>query len=84
MDLLIEIIGWVGSAAVLLAYGLNTYQKLKSDSMTFYLLNFVSGILLIIYTIYKEAFANTFINAVWAVIAGVAIVKFFIDRKSKT
>ncbi len=82
MELIIEVIGWAGSIAILVAYGLNSYQKIRSDSMVFYLLNLNGALLLIIYTLYKDAFATTFINIVWVMIAGIAIVKV-IRKKGK-
>ena len=75
MEMLIHIFGWTGSVMVIAAYGLNSYQKLTSDSMTFLLLNLVGGVLLIIYSAYFSAFANTFINVVWVIIAVPAIIK---------
>jgi len=74
MELLIDILGWVGSVEVVAAYGLNSYQKIKSDSLTFQLLNLTGAIFLIINSIYKEAYPFTFINTVWSVIAMVAIM----------
>ncbi|MDD1443860.1 hypothetical protein MEO93_26640 [Dolichospermum sp. ST_sed3] len=74
MNLLIDILGWVGSVEVIVAYGLNSYQKLKSDSLTFQLLNLTGAIFLIINSIYKEAYPFTFINSVWSVIAIIAII----------
>lgn len=82
MDVVIEIIGWVGSAAVLVAYGLNSYQKMKSDSAIFYILNLMGGLFLIVYTIHKEAYANAFINIAWVAIAGIAIVKLFTKQRT--
>lgn len=76
-ELLIDILGWVGSLEVVAAYGLNSYQKIKSDSKTFYLLNLTGGIFLIIYSVYKAAYANTFINVVWVIIAIPALFKAF-------
>lgn len=73
--LLIDILGWIGSIAILAAYGLNSYQLIKSDSVIFYSLNIVGGIFLIIYSTEKEAYANTFINVVWVVIAVPAIIR---------
>jgi hypothetical protein len=75
MDLLINILGWIGSIEVLAAYGLNSYQKIKSDSILFYMLNLTGGLLLIVYSVYKEAFPNAFINIVWVIIALVALMK---------
>jgi hypothetical protein len=74
MELLIEILGWIGSIEVVAAYGLNSYQKIKSDSLTFQLLNLTGAIFLIINSIYKQAYPFTFINSVWSVIAIMAIV----------
>lgn len=82
MKLLIDIIGWVGSFMVIIAYGLNSYQKIKSDSKTFYLLNLVGGIFLIIYSVYYTAYANTFINVVWVIIAIPAIFNLLRKKKS--
>ena len=73
--MLISVLGWIGSFAVIIAYGLNSYQKIRSDSVIFYLLNLTGGILLIVYTIYEEAYANTFLNIVWVIIAVTALIK---------
>ena len=75
MEMLIHIIGWTGSVMVIAAYGLNSYQRLASDSYTFLLLNLVGGTFLIIYTTFLSAFASTFINIVWVVIAIPALVR---------
>ncbi len=75
-------IGWVGSLCVLIAYGLNSYQKLRSDSLIFYALNVVGGIFLIIYSNHKEAYANTFINVVWVIIAIPAMLKVVFKSKA--
>lgn len=81
MEMLIEILGWIGSFEVIIAYGLNSYQRLRSDSFLFYFLNITGGLMLIIYSMYKGAFANTFINVVWVIIAIPAVIKLL--RKSK-
>jgi len=74
MNLLIDMLGWVGSIEVVAAYGLNSSQKIKSDSLTFQLLNLTGAIFLIINSVYKQVYPFTFINSVWAVIAMVAII----------
>lgn len=80
--LIFDIIGWTGSVCVVLAYGLNSYQKIKSDSYTFLLLNFVGGMCLIAYTAFYSAFANTFLNVVWVAIAIPALIR--LARRKKT
>ncbi len=81
MNLFIDILGWIGSVEVIAAYGLNSYQKIESDSLTFQLLNLTGAFFLIINSIYNEAYPFTFINTVWSIIAMVAIVG--IVRKKK-
>jgi hypothetical protein len=77
----VEVIGILGAIAVLLAYGLNTYQKIRSDSWFFIGLNLGGGILLIIYSLYKEAWANMYINVFWVIIAVIAIVKLLYKKR---
>jgi hypothetical protein len=80
LDLVIDILGWSGSLCVVAAYGLNSYQIIKSDSLLFYALNIIGGIFLIIYSVSKTAYANTFINVVWVVIAIPACIRVFMRR----
>jgi hypothetical protein len=71
----IDIIGWIGSIIIVMAYGLNSYQKIRADSFLYYTLNITGGILLVIYSFYKTAYANVFINVVWILIAVTALFK---------
>jgi hypothetical protein len=82
MATLISILGWVGSVLVISAYGLNSYQKIKSDSLPFQLMNLVGGVLLIINSIYKEAYPFTFINTVWVIIAIPALIRILNKRQT--
>lgn len=75
MEIWITALGWVGSVAVIAAYALNSLQKIKSDSVSFQLLNLFGAVLLIINSIFQEAYPFTFINTVWAVIAIVSLVR---------
>ena len=75
MKYVIDFIGWAGSIMVIAAYGLNSYQKIRSDSLVFLSLNLVGGISLIIYSVYYAAYANTFINVVWVLIAMPALIR---------
>lgn len=81
METLINILGWVGSAEVILAFGLNTYQKIKSDSLAYILLNITGGVFLIVYSVYHNAFANAVINIVWVIVALAALIKMGVSKK---
>jgi hypothetical protein len=80
MKWIIDVIGWLGSVLVLAAYGLTSFQKLKPESLAYTLLNFSGGIFLIIYSFYYTAFASTFINVVWVLVAIPAMFKFFYKK----
>jgi hypothetical protein len=82
MNILIEILGGIGAVMVLAAYGLNSYQKIKSDSWSFLSLNIAGGIILIVYTITKAAWANTIINVVWVIIAIPGMIKLLTKAKA--
>lgn len=75
MEIMINILGWVGSAALLLGFGLNSYQKIESKSITFLMLNITGGVLLIVYTAYFHAYANTTLNIIWVVVAIPALLR---------
>lgn len=74
MSMWIDILGWLGALEVITAYALNSSQKIKSNSITFQLLNLTGAVLLIINSIYHKTYPFTLINTVWAVIALVTIV----------
>ena len=82
-DILLEIIGWIGSIEILLAYALNSYQKIRSDSLAFLLLNLTGGLLLMVYGFYKDALANSFLNLVWVIVAILALGKLYRQRTTK-
>jgi hypothetical protein len=71
--LIINIIGWLGSAAVILAYVLVSTNRLKGDSVAYQVLNLFGGALLVINTIFWGAYPSTFVNLVWIGIAVFAI-----------
>lgn len=75
MKLFIDILGWIASISILTAYALNSYQKIKSDSYPFLILNIIGGVCFVIYTFYLKAYANTFLNIVWVIIAIPALIK---------
>ena len=82
MKLLIDVIGWIGSIEVILAYGLNSYQKISSNSLAFQLLNLTGGAFLIANTIYYGAFPSAFINVIWVLIAIPAIYQILKKKKA--
>jgi hypothetical protein len=70
-----DAIGWVGAAALLIAYAMVSHKKLEGDSSTYQLLNISGSILLAANTIFYGSYPSTFVNLIWAAIAIVAIAR---------
>jgi hypothetical protein len=61
--------GWVGAAALLVAYALVSSRKWDGHSSAFQLLNFGGSLLLAANTIFYGSYPSTFVNVIWASIA---------------
>ena len=81
IKLLVDIIGWIGSIEVILAYGLISYHKITAKSMGYQLLNLTGGAFLVINTVYYGAYPSTAINVVWLVIASFAIASILRSKQ---
>ena len=64
-----DAIGWVGAAALLVAYAMVSHKKLEGDSATYQLLNISGSLLLAANTIFYGSYPPTFVNLIWAGIA---------------
>ena len=64
-----DAIGWMGAAALLVAYAMISHQKLEGDSAAYQLLNISGSLLLAANTIFYGSYPSTFVNLIWAGIA---------------
>ena len=64
-----DTIGWVGAAALLVAYAMVSHKKLEGDSATYQLLNISGSLLLAANTVFYGSYPSTFVNLIWAAIA---------------
>jgi hypothetical protein len=65
MRLAIEIIGWTGAALILGAYALISAHKLRSDSVTYHLMNILGAAGFVINSGYNGALPSAVMNIVW-------------------
>lgn len=77
-----DIIGWIGMAMVLLAYGLLSSNKIK-NGLPYQLLNLFAGILMAVGLYPKNAWFSFTLQIVWALIAIVSIIKLEKSPKKK-
>jgi len=74
MEILLNVLGWIGAFLLLLAYALISFKKLAADSLAYQGLNVAASILLAINTLYYRAYPSSFVNIVWTFIAIFAIL----------
>lgn len=83
LKLWIDILGWIGSVEVILAYALISNGKVQGKSVSYQLLNLTGSIFLMANTIYYHAYPSSAINGVWMLVAIVALVQVWINRKKE-
>ncbi len=73
-NLIIDILGWSGSSAILTAYALVSYNKIKPNTFIYQLLNITGSALLLINTFYFGSLPASFLNFTWMCIGIFALV----------
>lgn len=67
--MLIEIVGWVGAAILLVAYGLVSYGRVDGRSRVYQALNTLAGLLLAANSVWHRAWPSVAVNIIWMGIA---------------
>ncbi len=80
--IIVDLMGWIGSFALVLAYVLVSYQRIPASSRSYQWLNLFGSILLMINTAYYGAFPSTFVNVIWSVIAITALYRIIFKLKA--
>ena len=68
-EFVLELAGWLGTAALLLAYALVSTRRLPGDSPRYQALNLVGGALVLVNSFYHGAMPSVAVNAFWIAIA---------------
>lgn len=76
--IIVELIGWMGAAASLSAFSLNSLNIISSQSTQYLLLNVFGCFFLIVYAIYKKAHASWVLNSIWLLITLIALLKVYL------
>jgi len=74
-DRLYEVFGWIGTAAVLVAYALVSWRFIGPDSLPAVCLNLAGGLGIAAVSIKKRAYQPAVLNVFWAVIAIIVILR---------
>ena len=65
MATLIELVGWVGALAVLLAYALVSTERVTSRSWSYQLLNITGAVGLVVNSSWNGAIPSAVVNLIW-------------------
>ena len=83
-ELLIELAGWIGTAALLLAYGLVSTRRLAGDSVPYQLLNLIGGALVLINSFHHGAMPSVAVNVFWIAIGIFALSRVWVARRKRS
>ena len=77
-QLFAEIAGWYGTAAILAAYALTSFNVISGHGLIFQILNLTGALGIIVIAAYKKVAQSVVLNIVWLIVALIAIVTIFI------
>lgn len=75
MNVLVEIMGWIGSVLIVGSYALNITGRLEATHKLYVLANILGGLFFVVNTYFHQAYPSMFVNIVWVIIAIVMLNK---------
>jgi len=75
MNILVEILGWIGSVLIVGSYALNITGRLEATSKLYVLANIMGGLFFVVNTYFHQAYPSMFVNIVWVIIAIIMLNK---------
>lgn len=74
---LVELLGWYGTVAIVLAYALVSFNVFSSTNFLYQFLNCTGALGIVFVSFKKKAYQPGVLNIIWTIIALVAIVRMF-------
>lgn len=78
---MIEILGWSGALLLLLAYGLLSVGKLRSQDVRYQSMNIIAGVFLIVNAVSNGVWPFVALNAVWALVGIFTVIRITTQEK---
>lgn len=72
-----EGIGWTGAMFSLLAFSLNSFNLISSQSVAYLGMNIVGCFFLILYAVSKKAHASWVLNSIFLLMAVIALIRVY-------
>ena len=83
LDILMEVVGWIGAILILTGYGLLSAGKLDGKSPLYQWLNVVGALGFIANSAWHSAWPSAILNVIWVGIGLVALARIF-GRRAKS
>lgn len=80
IDVVMEVVGWVGAVLILTGYGLLSAGRLDAKSPAYQWLNVVGAIGFILNSGWNGAWPSAALNVIWVGIGAVALARIFAGR----
>lgn len=77
-NIIIEIIGWCGTIAIVLAYVLSSFSVFSSNNIFYQILNGTGALGIVLVSFRKKTYQPAVLNTIWLIIAVAAIVNILI------
>ena len=84
MNILVEIMGWIGSVLIVGSYALNITGRLEATHKLYVLANILGGLFFVVNTYFHQAYPSMFVNIVWVIIAIVMLNKKDKNKEANT
>ena len=75
MKKLVELYGWYGMVAIILAYALASFSVIKATDVTFQILNGTGALGIVFVSFHRKAYQPGVLNILWTLIAVIAMAK---------
>ncbi len=77
LEILFQVVGWIGAAMVVLAYFLITYKKVDGRSVVYQVLNLLGCVGVGINAFHQAAWPSFGIQIVWGIVATLGLMSIF-------
>ncbi len=75
MKKFIELFGWYGTFAIILAYALISFSVLDVTNIWYQILNFTGALGIVLVSFHKKTYQPGVLNIIWTIIALIAILR---------
>jgi len=80
LDIMMEVVGWIGAVLILAGYGLLTAGKVTAKSVSYQAMNVVGATGFIANGVWHKAWPSAILNIIWVGIGVVALIRIFAKR----